>query len=66
MDGWEFLAEQRGIPSLAGIPVVVLTAAGHLRSREGAPQVVERLRKPVDVDVLLEAVAKACARNQFS
>ena len=47
MDGWEFLAEKRRIPSLAGIPVVVLTAGGSGKRPLEPAQVVERLKKPV-------------------
>ena len=66
MDGWEFLAEQRAKPALASIPVVVLTAAGNARGLGASPQVVARLRKPVDIGALLDAVASACARQRMS
>jgi CheY-like chemotaxis protein len=66
MDGWEFLAQQRATPSLASIPVVVLTAASNAKGLGASPQVVGRLRKPVDIIALLDAVASACARRRLS
>jgi CheY-like chemotaxis protein len=65
MDGWEFLAEQRSNPALSSIPVIILTAAAHTKGPSSSP-VVSRLRKPVDVTSLLEAVAGACARYRLS
>jgi CheY-like chemotaxis protein len=54
MDGWTFLAEQRRDADLAGVPVVVLSAARDL------PDDVETIRKPLDPDRLLGAVHSRC------
>jgi two-component system, chemotaxis family, chemotaxis protein CheY len=57
MDAWTFRRRQRADPALASIPVLILY------SHDEAPQTVEVLevegflRKPVDLDVLLRAVA---------
>src|SRR5262245_656857 len=55
MDGKQFLTVQRSNPRFQGIPVVILSAA--TREWSGAHlEVEEVLSKPVDLDVLLDAV----------
>ena len=61
MDGWEFRRRQKEDPSLANVPVVILSAldsnrAAHL---EGAAF----LKKPLDFDRLLELVRAHCSGN---
>ena len=57
MDGWEFRQKQLGDPAVAEIPVVVVSATDI--SQPDTLRAVEYLRKPVDVDELLEAIEKA-------
>lgn len=52
MNGWQFLAALEERPRLGKLPVVVLTGA---RESNGL-HVSALLKKPVDLDVLLEAV----------
>ena len=52
MNGWELLDEIARTPSLQGIPIVVLTAAGSA----GVPGAAAVLRKPLDLGLLIEAV----------
>jgi CheY-like chemotaxis protein len=60
MDGKQFLAVQRQIPQLQGIPVIILSAA--TREWSGAHLEVEAvLSKPVDPEVLLNAVNRVFA-----
>jgi CheY-like chemotaxis protein len=59
MDGWQFREEQRRDPSLAHIPVVVVTAAGP-RDRVPPIDADAWLGKPIDLDGLLETVAAFC------
>ena len=55
MDGKQFLAVMRRTPALQAIPVIILSAA--TREWSGAHlEVVDVLSKPIDFDVLLEAV----------
>jgi CheY-like chemotaxis protein len=54
MNGWEFLEAQQEDPDLAGIPVVVVTAALDAQV-EGAAMI---LRKPFDLNMLLSTVAR--------
>jgi CheY-like chemotaxis protein len=60
MNGWDALDEMAKVPRLADLPVVVFTAAGDPVARAtalGRPV----LRKPIDLDLLLEMVNKYCA-----
>jgi len=61
MDGAEFLRARRERPFLARVPVMVLTAHPfHHRLLDGlGPTVV--VRKPYNLDELLDAVATMCA-----
>jgi len=54
MNGWQLLSEVAKIPALKSVPVVVLTAAGVA----GLAGVVEILRKPIDLELLVEAVGR--------
>ena len=57
MDGWKFREEQRKDPSLATIPVVVISATGKddKVSTLGAAQF---LKKPIHLEQLLDAVER--------
>ena len=54
MSGWEFLDEVARVPALKLPPIVVLTAGGST----AIPGAAEILRKPYDLDVLLETVER--------
>ena len=58
MNGWEFLKARSGDPVLQAIPVVVVTAAG-LAAGEQPASVQGFLRKPLELEDLLEAVKSA-------
>jgi CheY-like chemotaxis protein len=60
MSGWEVLEAIEAVPRLRALPIVVFTAAGEPAAREraiGRPV----LRKPIDLDLLLQMVHKFCA-----
>jgi two-component system chemotaxis response regulator CheY len=57
MDGWEFLTALSKEPRLAGIPVVVLTAADD--PARSAPRPSTILIKPVSIDDLIAAMQRA-------
>jgi two-component system, chemotaxis family, chemotaxis protein CheY len=61
MSGWEFRAAQLENPTLASIPVVVVTAAGHLGAAARTLSSVEVLHKPFALDILLSVVARYAA-----
>ena len=62
MDGKQFLAALRRIPTMLGIPVVILSAA--TREWSGAHlEVDDVLTKPVDLELLLGTVNRICAER---
>ncbi|WP_437612086.1 response regulator [Sorangium sp. So ce834] len=56
LDGYAFRAEQLRVPSIADVPVVVLTAGAAPRAAELGP--VDILKKPVNLAALLDAVGR--------
>jgi len=58
MDGWQFRQQQIRDSALAGIPVIVVSAAG--RERLEKIQADAYLSKPVDLDELLGCVTQFC------
>ena len=61
MSGWDFRAAQLENPTLAVIPVVVVTAAGNLSDGAGTLSSVEVLYKPFALEILLPVVARYAA-----
>jgi len=59
MDGYRFRAEQLRDPTLAAVPVLVLTA-GIADARMDTLGAAGALHKPIDLDVLLSAVRAHC------
>jgi CheY-like chemotaxis protein len=61
MDGWEFRMRQQIDPTLAGIPVIVISAAaGQNQERAHLLGAVGSFRKPLDFRQLLDAVRRHC------
>jgi CheY-like chemotaxis protein len=58
MDGWQFRLEQARNAELAGIPVIVVSAAG--RERIQKIDADAYLSKPVDLEELLGCVTQFC------
>lgn len=59
-DGFQFRRQQMGDAALAKIPVVLLSADAHLQEKRDLLGAVDHLKKPVDIDVLLETVRRNC------
>ncbi len=59
MDGWTFRQRQRLEEALAEIPVVLLTALGLCKAEVDRFGASECIRKPVDVDSLLDAIERS-------
>jgi CheY-like chemotaxis protein len=66
MSGWEFRAAQLENPTLALIPVVVVTAAGHLNDGARTLSCVEALAKPFALEIILPLVARYAAARERS
>lgn len=60
MSGWQFVAEQRKVPALASIPVVVVSADGNLQAKAESLNASGCLRKPIEIDTLLALVERYC------
>ncbi|MCM2323371.1 MAG: response regulator transcription factor [Oligoflexia bacterium] len=59
-DGWEVLRTLRGMPALAGLPVIMLTARSDPQARAGAEALGARfMKKPFDPSELVVAVREA-------
>ena len=56
MDGWEFRRRQKNDPRIAHIPVVVVSASSAAKPIDAD----SILRKPVNIDRLLETIARHC------
>jgi len=59
MSGWELLDELAKEPELAALPIVLFTAAGD-PVLSGVKLTKPMVRKPIDVDLLLEMVRTYC------
>ncbi len=60
MNGWQFRAEQLKVPALAQVPVVVLSGDGSLEARGLTMPGVRLLRKPIELQTLLDTVGSYC------
>jgi DNA-binding response OmpR family regulator len=65
MDGQAFRAEQRRIPSVRDVPVILLSATygRHVRAQADVLEAAVGLEKPFDVEELLAAVRRLCRRS---
>jgi two-component system, chemotaxis family, chemotaxis protein CheY len=59
MDGWQLVREQQRRPTLAKIPVVLVSADPDVAERAAALAAAGYLRKPLDIDALLSVVGRA-------
>jgi CheY-like chemotaxis protein len=56
-DGYQFLTEKQNDPQLNNIPVVVMSAYGNMRMAETQKGVNAYLKKPLDVDIVLQTLS---------
>jgi CheY-like chemotaxis protein len=61
LGGNEFRRAQLGDPTVAGVPVAVMSGAIDLEARALALGAVASVSKPIDCDVLMEVVRRYCA-----
>jgi CheY-like chemotaxis protein len=61
MDGWVFRAEQRAMPGVGDVPVIVLSATRDLMARVRELTPVQVFAKPFDLEELLGTIEQATA-----
>lgn len=61
LSGGEFRRAQLGDPTVASVPVAVMSGATDAEQRAQALGAVATVTKPIDVDVLLKVVRRYCA-----
>jgi CheY-like chemotaxis protein len=66
MDGWEFAQRMRQRPSVAGIPLIVLSADRNVGSKATDIGAVGHLAKPFELNDLLEMVRRSLGQTQAS
>jgi CheY-like chemotaxis protein len=60
MNGFQFREEQLRDPALRDIPVVILSGDGRAEAKAATLGLVG-MRKPVDLEVLIEVVGRSCS-----
>ena len=61
MDGWTFRAEQRAMPSVSDVPVIVLSATRDLATKARDLDPAQVFSKPFDLEALLATIAQLTA-----
>jgi len=61
LSGGEFRRAQLGDPTVASVPVAVMSGASDAEQRALALGAVATVTKPIDLDVLLDVVRRYCA-----
>jgi len=61
LGGREFRRSQLGDPTVASVPIAVMSGASDIQQRAQAMGAVATLAKPIDIDVLIAVVKKYCA-----
>jgi CheY-like chemotaxis protein len=61
LGGQEFRRAQLGDPTVASVPVAVMSGATDLEQRAQSLGAVATLSKPIDCDLLMEVVRRYCA-----
>jgi CheY-like chemotaxis protein len=63
MDGWRFRREQRKVPAIAQIPIVLVTAYSVSRATLDELEPAGLLRKPMPLELLLSTVERLARRQ---
>jgi CheY-like chemotaxis protein len=64
MNGWQFRNEQKQDPTLASIPVVVLSARTDIQQQSVVLDATAHIAKPINVIALLDMVNRYCAGDR--
>lgn len=57
-DGFQFKQEQEQDPALSKIPVIIMSANGNLSAKKELIGVKDYLKKPIDLEALLQTINK--------
>lgn len=60
MNGWQFRSEQQRDPTLADIPVVVISASANIHDQVQALDAAAFIAKPIEYDRLVGVVGQYC------
>lgn len=60
MDGIQFCKEKELIQRISHIPVVIMSADGQIKAKQENSGAIGHLRKPADIDVIIETVKRFC------
>jgi CheY-like chemotaxis protein len=61
LGGPEFRRAQLGDPTVASVPIAVMSAASDIEQRAQALGAVATVSKPIDLDLLIDVVRRYCA-----
>jgi CheY-like chemotaxis protein len=61
LGGFEFRRAQLGDPTVASVPIAVMSAASDIEHRAQALGAVATVSKPIDLELLLDVVHRYCA-----
>jgi CheY-like chemotaxis protein len=61
LGGNEFRRSQLGDPTVANVPIAVMSGASDLEARAEAMGAVATIAKPLDIEILVEVVKRYCA-----
>jgi CheY-like chemotaxis protein len=64
MNAWDVLYEVRQDPTLAAIPMILMTAGSNARQKAMEQGAAGYLPKPIDIDALLDTVEYYYAKSQ--
>ena len=60
MSGWQFVEQQQADPSIASVPVVVVSSHNDATRQARALHAAASLQKPVDLDDVMATVRRQC------
>lgn len=60
-DGFQFRVEQESDPRLCKIPVIIMSADGHLDSKIQKTRATDHINKPIDIHVMLDKIKLHCS-----
>jgi DNA-binding response OmpR family regulator len=59
-DGFQFCLEKEANPKFSHVPVVVMSADGHIRENQKRVNACAYLKKPLDIYQVIDIVARCC------